>query len=254
MTVSTIARTPVISDKTAATAAPAKPYQFKGKGGALRSVALQGIASLAYVEGKSRTDVITQLRIALGKSPSPADLAATSTEYVVGRVAQRLADSSKSISDQLAFARQLVTQYAAPVKDGVKAKALRKGQLGRRSVEQHKAVRAAEGAWYLVNAELGFGTSQTQGEKNKRSAAMKGSTARGKASAPAHGELVKSSATPPKNSDEAAAMIFQLASSLLAYTNKHAGKVDGPLGIATKRYHASVAEYMKTRKPADALK
>lgn len=236
--------------------APAAPFAFKGRNALVRNAALAGIASLAYVEGKSRADVITQLRITLGKSPTPAELAATALEYVVGRVAQKLGDNSKPIVEQLAFARQLVTQYAAPVKDGVRAKALRKGQLGRRTPEQHKAIRAAEGVWYLIAGELGFGASQTQAEKNKRQAAMKGSTARGKASTvptPTHGELVKSTATPPNNADEACKMVMQLASSLLAYANKNAAVLPAAYGQSIKRFHGAIAQLEKDRPASDAI-
>lgn len=243
----------VISDKAAATIAPTSPYQFKGKNATLRNTALAGLASLAYVEGKSRADVIAQLRIALGKSPTPADISGAALEYVVGRVALKLADSKLSIVDQIAFARQIVTQYAAPAKDGVKAKALRKGQLGRRTPEQHKAVRAAEGVWYLVNAELGYGASQTQADKNKRQAAQAGTTKRGKAAAPTHSELVAG----PKlaaNADESAAMVMQLASSLLAYANKNAATLPTEYGMSIKRFHGAIAALDKARVPADAIK
>lgn len=240
----------VTSDKSAArVVAPLKAYQFKGKGAILRNTALQGIASLAYVEGKSRADVIAQLRIVLGSKPSPADLSATALEYVVGRVAQKLADSSKPVVDQLAFARQLVTQYAAPSKDGVKVKALQRHQIGRRTPEQHKAVRAAEGAWYLVNGELGFGTAQTQGEKNKRQAAAAGSTKRGKdkSAPPTHSALVQGTA-PAKNKTEACSTVFTLAASMLAYANKNAATLPVEYGLSIKRFHGAIADLEAARR------
>lgn len=250
VTIVTNKRAPVTSDKSATRiVAPLKAYQFKGKGAIVRNTALQGVASLAYMEGKSRADVIAQLRIVLGSKPSPADLAATALEYVVGRVAQKLADSSKPVVDQLAFARQLVTQYAAPSKDGVKAKALQKHQIGRRTPEQHKAVRAAEGAWYLVNGELGFGTAQTQGEKNKRQAAAAGSTNRGKSTPPTHSALVKGAA-PAKNKTEACGMVSTLAASMLAYANKNAATLPVEYGMSIKRFHAAIAQLEKDRAAA----
>lgn len=244
----------IIADKVAASIAATPCYAFKGKMAALRNTALQGLASLAFVEGKSRADVISQLRIALGKSPTPADVSGVALEYVVGRVAAKLPHKEgETVAASLAFARQIVTQYAAPAKDGVKAKALRKGQIGRRSPEQHKAVRAAEGQWYLVNAELGYGASQTQADKNKRQAAAAGSTKRGKATAPTHSELVAG----PKlaaNADESAAMVMQLASSLLAYANKNAATLPTEYGMSIKRFHGAIAALAKARVPADAIK
>lgn len=246
----------VIADKIAASIAATPCYAFKGKMAALRNTALQGLASLAFVEGKSRADVISQLRIALGKSPTPADVSGVALEYVVGRVAAKLPHKEgETVAASLAFARQIVTQYAAPAKDGVKAKALRKGQISRRSPEQHKAVRAAEGQWYLVNAELGYGASQTQADKNKRQAAAAGSTKRGKVAtaAPTHTELVAG----PKlaaNADESAAMVMQLASSLFAYANKNAATLPTEYGMSIKRFHGAIAALAKARVPADAIK
>lgn len=257
MTITVVTKTvraPVVSDKKAAIIAPTPRYVFKGRNALVRNAALEGIASLAYNEGKSRADVIAQLRIVLGKKPTAPELGAAALEYIVGRVAQKLPFGGRTVVEQLAFARQRITQCAAPVKDGVKPKALRKGQVGRRTPEEHKVIRAAEGAWYLVNAELGFGASQTQAEKNKRQAAMKGSTARGKASpAPTHGELVKSTATPPASADEACKMVMQLASSLLAYSNKHANVLPAAYGQSIKRFHGAIAQLEKDRPAPDAI-
>lgn len=247
MTTIKTASRPVISDKKAAIIAPTKPYAFKGRNALLRNTALAGVAGLAFNEGKSRTDVIAQARIVLGRSPSPVEVAAVALEYVIGRVAHKLGDPKASIATSLAYARQLVTQYAAPVKDGTKAKALRKGQLGRRTPLQHKAIRAAEGAWYLVNAELGFGKSQSQGEKNKRQAAMKGETARGKGDkVPTHSELVAGPKL-AKDKADACGMVFTLAASLLAYTNKNAAMLPQEYGASVLRFHGAIAELEKAR-------
>lgn len=247
MTTITSKRAPVIADKKADASKPAKPFAFKGRNASLRTVALAGVATCAYVEGKSRADVIAQLRIVLGKAPTPVELLAAKTEYVVGRVAQKIGDGATSIADQLTYARQLVTQYAAPVKDGTSAKKLRKGQLGRRTPAQHAAIRAAEGAFYLVNAEMGFGASQTQGEKNKRQAAMKGETARGKGGkTPTHSELVAGPKL-AKDKGEACGMVATLSASLLAYANKNAATLPTEYGQSIIRFHGAIAELEKAR-------
>jgi hypothetical protein len=238
----------VISDKAASLLAPATAYAFKGKNAALRGTALKGIASLAYSEGKSRGETITQTRLALGAKPSPAEVEACKVEYLTGRVAQRLNDAGKSIAEQLARARSLITQHAAPAKDGAKANKLRKGQIGRRTPAEHGAVRAAESAWSLMKADLGLSDAKGMAAK-KRAPSMKGS-GKGKAAAPSHGELVKSTATAPKDAAEFCAMVAQLTASLLGYANKHAGVAPAPYGMAIKRFHGAIAELEKARAAA----
>lgn len=245
MTASKTAARTVISDKSAALIQPAKPFAFKGKGATLRTTALQGVASLAYTEGKTRAETITQLRLALGKAPSPVEVGAVQLEYMVGRVAFKVADTAKTIAEQIAFARQIITQYAAPAKDGAKANKLRKGQIGRRTPAQHAAVRAAESAWSLLKADIGLSEAKGMAQK-KRAPSMAGS-GKGKkgGAAPTHGELIKSTATPPKNAKEACDMIMQLASSLLAYSNKHAALVPTAYGQSIVRFHGAIAALAK---------
>lgn len=229
---------------TAIKPAPAAPkaFAFKGKNKELRSAALAGVASLAYAEGKSRTDVITQLRLALGSKPSADELEACKLQYVVGRVAQRLGDADgvkgMSVPERITFACQLITAFAAPVKDGTTPRKLRKGQLGRRSVSQHKAIRASEEAWSQLKAELGLGTAQTQAQRNaaKRSPAPH----RKNSKAPSHAELV--AAPKPTDAKQAMLHITTQAASLLAYANKNAAIIPSDWGASIKRFHNAIAQ------------
>lgn len=220
-------------------------FQFKGRNATLRGVALAGVATCAYVEGKSRADVLAQVNIVLGKAPTDVEVSAARVEYVVGRVAQKTGDNALPIADQLAHARNLVTSYAAPAKDGVKANKLRKGQLGRRTPEQHKAIRAAEETFSLIIGELGHGKARTMAEKNKRAASH--GKGKGKLVTPTHAELTKSSATPPKTPAEACEMIALLSSSLLAYSNKYAGLVPTSYGQSIVRFHGAIMQLEKDR-------
>jgi len=253
--VATAARKPVIADAVAKAIAPTAPYVIKGRNALVRNTALAGVASLAYAESLSRAALVSQLKLALGKTPTAPELAGAMNEYVVGRVAHRLADgdcpkAGMSVADRIAFARVVVTQYAGPAKDGVKAKGLRKGQTGRRSIAQHKAVRAAESAWSLIKAELVEGsTTQTLAQKNKRAAAMKGTTARGaKAATPTHSELVKgTSADAPKSAADACERVATMTATLLAFTNKHAALLPAAYGQSIKRFHGAMMELEKER-------
>lgn len=251
--ISTIARKSASSTATKAI----KPFAFKGRNAAIRNTALAGIASLAYVEGKSRADTIAQLRLTLGSKPTVDEVNAAKVEYIVGRTAQRLATpdvprADMSVADRIAFARDLVTLYAAPAQDGVASRKLRKGQKGRRTVAQHKVVRASEEAWSQLKAELGIGAAQTQGERNakKRAPAMKGSTKRGKGGAvPTHGELVKAPA--PLSAGDACQHIVSQAAMLLAFCNKYAKLMPAEYGASVKRFHGAIMQIDTDRRAAE---
>lgn len=221
---------------------------LKGKGKAQREAAYMKIAPLSFVEALSRDESIANLRAALTAAPSADEVTAARTEWIIGRVASRLPASefpkdAKDNSAKLEHARDLVTSYAAPAQDGKAARKLRKGQKGRRSVAQHKVVRAAEEAWSQVKAELGLGQAQTQAERNKakatRAPAMAGTTERGKAgAAPAHAELVQPSKA--LSEDEACAYIMTQATALLAYANKNAKVIPTDFGVAIGAFKSAI--------------
>lgn len=211
--------------KTIARTAPAaRAFAFKGRNATIRNAALAGIASLAYAEGQSRAEMVTQLKLTLGNKPSVDEVKAVAQQYVIGRTAQRIAaeNKGKNVAELIAFASQLVTLYAAPAQDGVAPRKLRKGQLGRRSVSEHKAIRAAESAWQLIKAEIAPEQSkgQTLAEKNKRS--TRKSPVRGnKAAGLTHSELGKPDGK-PHTRDTATEYVRGMAATLLAFSNKHA--------------------------------
>jgi hypothetical protein len=241
--------------EAAAPVAP-KPYSFKGANKAVRDAALAGIASCAYVEGRARADMIEQLRLALGKKPTDADINAIRTEYIVGRTAQRLTPSDlpkvdATIADRITFARALLNSYAMPVKDGVKARPLRKGQLGRRTVAQQTVIRNAEAAWSLVKAELGFGAAQTQATKNAkqtRKPRMAGASSAG--TGITHSQLVRSTDGGPITAKDACGYIDSMAATMLAFSNKHAAVLPTLYGLSVKRFHAAIADAAKQVKLA----
>lgn len=241
MTVSTIARKP------AAPLATAKAFAFKGKGAPLRTTALAGVASLAYAEGKSRADTIAQLRIVLGKSPTDTEMAATRAEYIIGRTAQRLAapdmpKADMSVADRIAFARSLVTEYAYPAKDGTTPAKVKASQKGRRTVAQHKVIRAAEEAWSLVKSEMGFGAARTQAEKNAKQTRKPRTPASGTLT---HSELIKP--TGPMDAAAATAYIEGMALTMLQFCKKHAGVVPTAYGQSVTRFHGAIAELAKAK-------
>lgn len=227
------------------------PHAFKGKLAVVRNAALAGVATLAYTEGKARADTIAQLKIAIGIKPTDADIEALKLEYIVGRVAFKLADMSKPIAEQIAFARAIVTQYAAPPKEGTKARDLRAGQLGRRTPEQHKAVRASEEAWSQVKADLGIGTAQTPAQR-KAAAKTKASTktTRGASASQTnvakgvtHSELVKPDG--PMTPEAACAYVMSMATTLGMFANKHAAVLPASYGSAIVRFRGAVDQIAK---------
>lgn len=200
-----------------------------GKGKAAREVAFLSIAPYAFVAEQSRGELIKTLGVALGSAPTQGQRDCAKREYVIGLAASRMPAGEfpkdcKEAADKLEFVRDLVTHYAAPAKEGAKAKALRKGQKGRRSAVQDRIIRNAEKSWSLIAAELSIGSAQTQATKNakqgkaKRAPQMAGSTAKGKSAAPSHAELVK----PVKDMtrEDACAYVMTQASALLGFSNK----------------------------------
>lgn len=208
-----------------------------GKGAQARKLAFVDIAPHAYSEAVSRVAVIASLKVALGKTPSESDIRVAKGEYVIGRSAARLAVSdlpkgTATAIDKLNVARELVELYAAPPKDGVATRKLRKGQKGRRTIAQHRVIRAAEEAWSQVLAEVGVGKAQTQGERNakKRNPAPQMAGARG---GKASKETLSQLATPakPLTADDACGHVVLQMAALLAFCNKNAKLI--PAGLAS---------------------
>lgn len=226
-----------------------KAYAFKGKGKDIRTTALAGVASLAYAEGSSRAETITRLCMVLGKTPSDADVTATRAEYITGRVAQKLGAADLPSPDmdvpaRIVFARSIVLQYAAPLKDGVKASKLKRCYAGRRTISQHKAVRAAEEAWSQLKADIGLGAAQTQTERNakKRAPRMAGASK----GAPSHSELVAGDG--PMTADKARKYVDDMARTLDQFCKKHAALIDTARAQATTRYAGAMIQIAKDAK------
>lgn len=260
MTVIANAKNVALSSAKAKSIAAPKAHVFKGANKLVRTTALQGVASLSYAEAQSRGDIIAQLRLVAGKSPTDADIATMRAEYIIGRVAQRFADADLpkaglSVADRIAHARNVVTSYAAPAKDGVKANKLRAGQTGRRTVAQHKVIRAAEEAWSGVKAELGFGAAQTQAERNKAKAkrapqmSKEGAKASTVGTGITHTELVKSDG--PMDKATACQYLESMAATMLAFCNKHAAVLPTDYGMSVKRFNGSMSTLGKARTAAE---
>lgn len=242
---------------------------LKGRGKAARELAYMQIAPLAMIETQSRDDSIANLRKALGTSPSIAEVKTAQIEWIIGRVAAKLPagefpKAAKDDDKRLQFARDVVTRYAGPVEPGKTAPKLRKGQTGRRSPMQHKVTRAAESAWSLIKAELGFGTGQTLKEKDAKQSAKRSTNANpvrgagksaGKAqdakpTAPTHSELVQ--APKPVTADDACQHISTQAATLLAYCNKNASIVPADFGKAVNAFKSAINKALNERALATA--
>jgi hypothetical protein len=238
MTVTTTARKATVS----------APFAFKGRNAVVRNAALAGVATFAYAEGTARADIVARLKAALGNKPSADEVAACARQYVIGRAAQKLAADEcmkgKSVAEMIAFATLLVTSYASPLKDGVKAKKLRKGQLGRRSVAQHKAIRASEEAWSQLKAEVvpALSNAQTQTERNGKKRSTNSNPVRGAGKAGAgltHSELVKPDGK-PHTKESATEYVGAMAATLLAFSNKHAKVMPSAYGTAIVAFKKAI--------------
>lgn len=219
---------------------------LKGRGKAQREMAYMQIAPLSFIENISRVESIANLRAALGASPTEAETKTAQTEWSIGRVASRLpaGEFPKGVTDddaKLDFARKIVLHFAAPAQEGKQARKLRAGQLGRRTMVQHKVCRAADEAWSQVKAELGLGQAQTQAERNKAKRATNGNPVRGdgkgKSRTPTHGELVKPVL---KTADEVCAFVESMASTLLAFANKNGKLMPLDYGSAIQSFKSAI--------------
>lgn len=211
------------------TASPAPA--FTGKGKAARAAAFANISHLSYAEATSRAESIANMRLVLGNAPSEAEVLASKSRWIIGRVAFRLPASKVPLvsteAQRLARAEDLVLHYAAAPKEGTTPRKLRAGQKGRRSAAEQKIVRAAEEACSVFFAELGLSNAKTNAQRDASKAKRKlnqppvmAGSGKGKAAAPSHAELVKPAA-PLTQADYVQHMQTQLA-ALLAFDNKHA--------------------------------
>jgi hypothetical protein len=229
-------------------AAPAKPFAFKGRNAVVRNTALEGVATFAYAEGQSRADVVTRLKLALGNKPSADEVAAVARQYVIGRTAQKLSSDAsmngKSVAEMIQRATLLVTSYASPLKDGVKAKKLRAGQLGRRSPVEHKAIRASEEAWSQLKADVvpALSNAQSQSERNAKKRSTNANPVRGAGKAGTgltHSELVKGDGK-PHDRKSATGYVDGMAATLLAFSNKHAAVMPTAYGTAIVAFKKAI--------------
>lgn len=230
--------------------------RFTGKAGDARKIAFMAIAPYSFAEDASRVQSISNLRAALGSKPNALQIVAAKTQWVIGRVASRLPAGEFPMAgmaggDRLDYAEKIILTYAAPAKDGAKPRALRSGQVGRRSIIQHRVIRNAEEAWSLVAAELAIGGARTMAEKNAkqketRAPQMAGSSKDG--AKPSHAELVKPAA--PVTVEEARAGMMALATTALAYANKHGKLLASDYGKAARAFKTAIIAAEKADKEA----
>lgn len=248
------------STETVAFRVPANLVSISGSEASQRTIAFSQIAPNSFIENMSRVDSIANLRVALGKRPSEGQIAVAQTEWVIGRVASRLPASErpKEIADDadlLDFARTLVTLYSAPTEPGKKARALPKGKTGRRSVVQHKVCRAADEAWSMVKAELGFGNAKTQKTKNK------GRVSRSTNLNPVRGDG-KSDILPPvapvelsdklRTVGDVCRVVEGAAATLLQIAGKHAKLLPTDYGSAIQAFKTAINKATNARGEREA--
>lgn len=258
----------VISLKAATRASTAETpiVSLKGRGKAERTLAYTRIAPLAFVESMSRAESLANLQVALGLNrkdykPSEVEIVAAQNEWMIGRVADRLAkaefpsDCTES-ADRLEHARVIVLSLGQPIEDGKAPRKLAPGKTGRRTVAQHKAVRAAESAWSLVKADLGLSeakglTPKAKGGKRKPRVAGESGSA---PTPPTGGDLVKPPV--PLTCAEAHNHLITQMAALLAYCNKHAKIIETgfsvPIIACKKALNVAANDYALRMAKVDA--
>lgn len=249
---------------TKATTLAATPV-ITGTGKAKRVIAFGTISVNAYGLETSRAALVASIGAALGTSPDDLLKAHVRREIVIGTVAAKLpaGELPRGTSDSAArcdFARKLVCQYAAPPQDGVQVRALRAGQLGRRSPVQHRIVRAAEEFASKLLAELGqAGKTNAEASKAKRApngkAGKQTESAKGKSAAPDTTSLVKA---PVKTRADAMTFINDQSAALAAFAKKHAKLMPSDMGGAVEAFRTACLKAMNAEQEraarADAKK
>lgn len=234
--------------------------RIAGKTGATRMAAYDRIAPLAFIETKGRADTVANLIAALGKAPTEAQVKTARAEWVIGRVAAKLAPMLAASGDTgldafaaLDKARDVVLHYAMPSTAKVPGK-LKAGQKGRRSDVEHKLVRAADEAWSQLLAETGHGTAKTQATKDaaKKSRKPGGKVSLAKGAAPSHSELVKGDGAKPESAADVCRHLLTQASTLAAYANKYAGLTPTAHGAAVLAFRSALIEADKALDLANA--
>ncbi len=238
---------------------------IKGVNADARKSAYWSIAPNAHAEGVSRATGLTNFRAALGTMPKGYDIAkplttpahtaftvtlnASKVEWLAGRACSRMpaGEFPKDCEETIAridHVRALILNYASP-----EAKSI-KGKAGKRSVIQHKVIRAAEQALSVFLAELNLSTAAKQSETDKKKRSTRKSAARG--NPPSHSALV--AADKPLTADDAHAFLDRQALMLADYCAKNAAKISTDYGSAFKRLVTDLAAAGKARDARKAAK
>lgn len=250
-----------------ATTQPKGDALIKGANAEARRSAFYGIAPNSYSEGISRAAGLANFRAALGTVPRGFDpakpaahaafsalLAAAKVEWLAGRACSRMpaGEFPKDCTDAIAkidHARSLILDYAAP-----EAKSI-KGRKGKRSVIQHKVIRAGEQALSVFLAELELSTAKKQSETDKAKRTRGASASKEnqpKLVTPTHSEL--QNAPKPTTADDAHAFIDRQALMLGDYAKKHAKLICTGYGAAIEAMLAALRAEGKARDERKAAK
>lgn len=224
-TVGTINYVQLVAD-----AGKAAIIDVKGRDKAKRNAAFLQIAPYAFSASRGKAALVNALDVALGKTPTDAEVACASQETTVGIATDKmpLAEFPAGItsdSDRMEYVRLLITSFSPAPKEGAEMGKLPKGKLGRRTPVQQRVIANAQNLASKYLAETGHGTAMTEAEAQKRKAAKaKGASPPdgSKGDAPSHSELVTPAASMTA-ADYIQHMTTQLAS--LCHVDKKAAKV-----------------------------
>lgn len=238
---------------------------FTGANGEARKSAFYGIAPNSYSEGISRAAGLANFRAALGTVPKGYDVAkpgstpahvkfrtlldASKVEWLAGRACSRMpaGEFPKDCEDAIAkidHVRALILNYASPDAKSIK------GRAGKRSIVQHKVIRAAEQALSVFLAELNLSTATKQSETDKKKRSTRAKAARG--NAPSHSELVAGSK--PLTADDAHAFLDRQAIMLRDYCSKNAKLICQDYGEAVLAFGKAIIAAGKARDARKAAK
>ena len=225
------AKAKVAREKAKAALVKAAPSKAKAKGNAKATVAAK--ASAARIESGLADMAVAGFAYARAHASVTALIKVTGAtkaarkQFIIGYMAARSNPAAAELSP--AMLSKATTAFNAKGKDS-KGK-VAKGQA-RRTEEQERAYGAARKAWHLIVKAAGVEAADKRGGANNKGKANAGKVP---AKAPASGPVQV--APKAKSGGEATAYVMQQAAMLLAFANKNAALLKGPMGEAVIAFH-----------------
>ena len=189
--------------------------------------AIVAIAPLAFSFEKSHANLVSFVAVALGDKATDALKLAVTVELKTGRIAARMSEKFWTETVKIA--------------DAVARMDWVRDQINKPAAERHEGIKKplnAANVWACsIFAATGHGKGKTIQQRNAQQKAKQ--TAKSDTAAPSHNELA-SKAGAFKTREAVTAYVDQMAATLLAFANKHAGPMPLAYGDAIHTFKSAI--------------